>query len=398
VLRQVIDEIQRMTRMNALLPHELVEEARQWRLDLHRHPEMAFEEHRTSDFVATKLEEFGYTVRRGHGRTGVIGTLTRGISSRSLALRADMDALPITEETGLTHASTRPGVMHACGHDGHVSMLLAAARLISARKDLDGVLHVIFQPAEEVEGGAREMIADGLFHDIRPDAIYGMHNWPGLQPGRVVALDGPMMAAFATFELDVTGRGAHGAMPHEGADAVLCASQIVSALQSITSRNVSPLHAAVMSVTQIHGGNAFNVLPEHVTLGGTTRWFLPQVGDLVERRVGEIATGVAQAFGCHAQLRYTRRYPSTINDVASAERMRAAAASIGLAVTDAEPSMASEDFAFMLEERPGAYLWLGAGREGENPMLHSPRFDFNDAVLPHGITLWNSLVEQALRR
>jgi len=384
--------------MNASLPHELLEEVRQWRLDLHRHPEMAFQEYRTGDFVASKLEEFGFAIKRGHGRTGVVGTLVRGTSSRSIALRADMDALPIIEETGLPHASTNPGVMHACGHDGHVSMLLAAARLASQRDDLEGVLHVIFQPAEEVEGGAREMIDDGLFRDIAPDAVYGMHNWPALRPGQAVALDGPMMAAFATFELDVIGRGAHGAMPHEGADAVLAASQVVSALQSITSRNVSPQHAAVVSVTQIHGGNAFNVLPERVTLGGTTRWFLPHVGDLVERRVGEIAANVAQAFGCTAQLRYARRYPATINDAACAERMRLAADAIGLRVTDAEPSMASEDFAFMLEAKPGAYIWLGAGREGENPMLHSPRYDFNDAVLPHGIAFWNELVGQTLGR
>ena len=384
--------------MNAPLSHDFLEETRQWRLDLHRHPEMAFKEHRTGDFVAAKLEEFGFDVKRGQGRTGVVGTLTRGSASRSLALRADMDALPIAEQTGLPYASTNPGVMHACGHDGHISMLLAAARLASRRDDIDGVLHVIFQPAEEVEGGAREMIADGLFRDISPDAVYGMHNWPALRPGEAVALDGPMMAAFATFEVDIVGRGAHGAMPHEGADSVLAAGQVVSALQAISARNVSPVRAAVVSVTQIHGGDAFNVLPEKVSLGGTTRWFLPDVGDLIERRIGEIASAVAQAFECRAELRYRRLYPATINEAASAARMRAAASAIGLSVVDAEPSMASEDFAFMLQEKPGAYIWLGAGRDGENPVLHSPRFDFNDAALPHGIAFWNALVEQALAK
>lgn len=384
--------------MNAPLPHDLLEEARQWRLDLHRHPEMAFQEHRTGDFVAARLSEFGFSVKRGHGRTGVVGTLARGSSTRSLALRADMDALPITEQTELPYASVNPGVMHACGHDGHVSMLLAAARLAAMRDDLDGVLHVIFQPAEEVEGGAREMIADGLFQHIAPDAVYGMHNWPALRPGEAAALDGPMMAAFATFELDITGRGAHGAMPHEGADSVLAAGQVVSALQAISARNVSPVRAAVVSVTRIHGGDAFNVLPEKVTLGGTTRWFVPEVGDLIERRMGEIASSVAQAFDCTAQLRYTRRYPATINDAASASRMRSAASSMGLQIANPEPSMASEDFAFMLEAKPGAYIWLGAGRDGENPVLHSPRFDFNDAALPHGIGFWNALTGQTLRR
>ena len=384
--------------MTAPLSHEIVEEARQWRLDLHRHPEMAFKEHRTGDFVAGKLEEFGFTVRRGHGRTGVVGTLTRGTSSRSLALRADMDALPITEQTGVPYASTNPGVMHACGHDGHVSMLLAAARLAAQRDDLDGTLHLIFQPAEEVEGGAREMIEDGLFRDITPDAVYGMHNWPALKPGQAVALDGSMMAAFATFEVDIVGRGAHGAMPHEGADSVLAAGQVVTALQAISARNVSPLRAAVVSVTQIHGGDAFNVLPEKVTLGGTTRWFLPEVGDLIERRIGEIASSVAQAFDCKASLLYKRLYPATINDAACAQFLREAAAGTGLDVVAAEPSMASEDFAFMLQEKPGAYLWLGAGKDGENPVLHSPRFDFNDAALPYGIALWDAVVGKALSR
>lgn len=384
--------------MNVALPNDLVEEARQWRQDLHRHPEMAFQEHRTAEFVAGKLSEYGFKVTRGLGRTGVVGTLSRGTSTRSLALRADMDALPIVEQTGESYASTNPGVMHACGHDGHVSMLLAAARLASLRGDLDGTLHVIFQPAEEVEGGAREMVSDGLFRQINPDAVYGMHNWPALKPGQAVALDGPMMAAFATFEVDIVGRGSHGAMPHEGADAVLAAGQVVSALQAISARNVSPLQAAVVSVTQIHGGDAFNVLPEKVVLGGTTRWFLPAVGDLIERRLSVIAKSVASAFECEAKVRYDRRYPATVNEPASAAAFRQASAAIGLEVLDAEPSMAAEDFAFMLQEKPGAYLWLGAGKDGENPGLHSPRFDFNDDALPAGIALWNQLIGQALAR
>ena len=384
--------------MNDTISNDLIEEARQWRLDLHRHPELAYQEHRTGDFVAGKLAEYGFEVRRGHGRTGVVGTLKRGTSSRAIALRADMDALPILEQTGADHASTIAGVMHACGHDGHVSMLLAAAKLASGREDLDGVLHVIFQPAEEVEGGARAMLEDGLFTDIQPDAVYGLHNWPALTPGKAVARDGAMMAAFGTFDLDIIGKGAHGAMPHEGADPVLAAGQIVSALQAIAARNVSPLRASVVSVTQIHGGDAYNVIPETVTLRGTTRWFEPDVGDLIEKRMANVATSIAAAFDCRAELRYRRLYPATINTPEAASFMRNAATAIGLDVVDADPSMAAEDFAFMLEKKPGAYLWLGAGRQGENPGLHSPRFDFNDEVLGDGIRLWNAIVSQALAR
>ena len=382
--------------MSGDLPHELVEEARRWRHDLHRHPELAYQERRTGDFVAGRLAEYGFSVRRGHGRTGVVGTLARGTSSRAIALRADMDALPIVEQTGAPHASAVPGVMHACGHDGHVAMLLAAAQLASRRDDLDGALHVIFQPAEEVEGGARAMIEDGLFRDIATDCVYGLHNWPALAPGLAVARDDAMMAAFGTFEIEIVGRGAHGAMPHEGADPVLAAGQMIGALQSIASRNVPPLRAAVLSVTQVHGGDAFNVIPEKTTLGGTTRWFEPEIGDLVETRMAAMAKSIAEGFGCRAELRYQRRYPATRNDPAHAAIMREAAALAGLRAVAAEPSMAAEDFAFMLEVKPGAYAWLGAGRDGDNPGLHSPRFDFNDAVLADGIRLWDRLVGRGL--
>lgn len=382
--------------MSDVVSSELVEEARQWRLDLHRHPELAYQEHRTGDFVAGKLAEYGFEVHRGIGQTGVVGTLKRGTSSRSIALRADMDALPILEQTGAVHASITPGTMHACGHDGHVSMLLAAAKIAAGRSDLNGILHIVFQPAEEVEGGARAMIEDGLFEHIQADAIYGLHNWPALAPGKVVARDGPMMAAFGTFDLDIIGAGSHGAMPHEGADPVLAAGQVVSALQAIASRNVSPLRASVVSVTQIHGGDAYNVIPETVTLRGTTRWFEPDVGDLIEKRMAEVASSVAVAFNCRADLRYQRRYPATINDACAAAFLRNAASSINLEVIETDPSMAAEDFAFMLEKKPGAYLWLGAGKEGENPGLHSPRFDFNDYVLADGIRLWNSIISNAL--
>lgn len=375
-----------------------MEQAVAWRRMLHAKPELAYEEHATAAFVAERLAEWGFQVRTGIGRTGVVGTLSRGTSRRAIAIRADMDALPIVEETGVPYASTAPGVMHACGHDGHVAVALAAARASSRMTGLDGTVHFVFQPAEEVEGGALEMVRDGLFRDCPADRVFGLHNWPALETGCVVARDGAMMAAFATFEIAVSGRGSHGAMPHEGADPVAAAAQVVSALQTVASRNVSPLDSAVVSVTQIHGGDAYNVIPETVILRGTTRWFDPAVGDLVERRVSEVAAGVAGAMGCAADVDYIRRYPATINDPAAAAFARAAAAGpAGLRVVDAAPGMAAEDFAFMLAERPGCYLWLGSRRDGENPGLHSPRFDFNDAIIPDGVRLWTALVAASLR-
>lgn len=382
--------------MSADLTHDLVEETRQWRLDLHRHPELAYQEHRTSEFVAKKLAEHGYAVTRGLGGTGVVGTLQRGTASHSIALRADMDALPIQEQTGLPHASTVPGVMHACGHDGHTSMLLGAARLAASRKDLNGTLHVIFQPAEEVEGGALRMIEDGLFDRISPDRIFGLHNWPYSAPGTVAAPDGPMMSAFGTFDIKVEGKGAHGAMPHQSADPVLAAGQIVSALQVIAARNISPLDSIVISVTRIQGGDAYNVIPEIVNMGGTTRWFSAEAADLIERRLVEVAQSVAAGFECRAEVKHLRRYPATINDADAAAFVRASASEAGFEVISPQPSMGAEDFAFFLEKKPGSYIWLGSAREGENPVLHSPRFDFNDNVLGDGIRLWNNLISNTL--
>ena len=377
---------------------DIVDLARQWRHDLHRHPELAFEEHRTSAFVAKMLAEYGYEVRGGYAGTGVVGTLLRGTSSRVIALRADMDALPLTEQTGAPYASLTPGVMHACGHDGHVAMLLAAAKIAAARTDLDGTVHFIFQPAEEIFGGARKMMDDGLFRDIAPDDIYALHNWPGLAPGKLVARDGAMMAAFATFDIKIIGRGAHGAMPHEGADPIATTGQLITALQSITARNVSPLQSSVVSVTQMSGGDTYNVIPETVSLRGTTRWFDHSVGDLIERRLSQVAQRICEAYDCRAEVVYERRYPATINDTACAAISRRAAAAIGLDVVEADPSMAAEDFASMLEERKGAYLWLGSQREGSNPGLHAPQFDFNDAILSDGIRLWTGLLTQELAR
>lgn len=379
------------------LSSEKLEEALRWRHHLHANPELGFQEIETARFVAERLTEWGYAVRAGYGRTGVIGSLTKGTSRKALGIRADMDALPITEETGAAYASRTAGVMHACGHDGHVTVALAAAREL-ASESFDGTVHFIFQPAEENEGGARAMVEDGLFRDFPMDTVLGMHNWPALPVGTLVARDDQMMAAFGTFEVRVIGRGAHGAMPHEGADPVLAASHIVSALNTIASRNVSPLQASVLSVTQIHGGDAWNVIPERVFIRGTTRWFDPSVGDTLQARLEQVARSVAEGFGCRAEIDYQRRYPATINNADVAARVRSQAAAVNLQVIDAAPSMAAEDFAFMLNEKRGCYFWLGAARTtGDNPGLHSPRFDFNDAIVPSAVGMWCSTAVSYLR-
>ncbi len=370
-----------------------------WRRELHRKPELAFEERETADFIARQLAAWGLSVKTGIAGTGVVGTLTRGSSRQAIGIRADMDALPIEEAGDIPHRSTRRGKMHACGHDGHVSMLLAAARRCAEHVSFDGTVHFIFQPAEESEGGGREMVKAGLFRDFPVSRVYGLHNWPALPVGEVVVRDDAMMAAFGTFEIEVRGRGSHGAMPHEGADPVVAAGQIVGALQTIASRNVSPVEAAVVSVTQIHTGDVWNVIPEVAVIRGTTRWFDAGVGDLIEARMASVAAKVASAFDCEATTRYERRYPATINDADAAARARAAAVagSPAMSVRDAKPSMAAEDFAFMLHEVPGAYLWLGAQKSGANPGLHSPHFDFNDAIIPYGVGLWEALVARELR-
>ncbi|WP_448786703.1 M20 aminoacylase family protein [Brucella intermedia] len=383
--------------MAVFLSEADIAEATGWRHDLHRHPELAFEEKRTAAFIAEKLQLWGFSVRSGFAGTGVIGSLTRGTSKRAIGIRADMDALPIIEKSGVGYELERPGKMHACGHDGHVAMALAAAKVVS-KLEFDGTVRFIFQPAEENEGGGREMVRGGLFTDFPVDAVYGLHNWPALDVGTCVARDDAMMAAFGTFEIELIGKGAHGAMPHEGADPVVAAAQLVTALQTIASRNVSPLESAVVSVTQMHGGDAWNVIPESMVIRGTTRWFLPDVGETIIRRMQELAASIASGFGCTARVDYEKRYPSTINTADKARRIRELAVSpdLGLEVLDVAPSMAAEDFAFMLQEKPGCYFWLGSRRDGRNPGLHSPYYDFNDALLPIGANFWIKLVASEL--
>ncbi|PHK95612.1 peptidase M20 [Pseudoroseomonas rhizosphaerae] len=373
-----------------------------WRQDFHRHPELAFEEVRTSGIVAEKLRAFGVDeVITGIARTGVVGVIRGQGAGPAIGLRADMDALPILEESGVPHASTIPGKMHACGHDGHTAMLLGAARYLAETRNFAGTVHVIFQPAEEMGGGAEVMVKEGLFERFPMDRVFAIHNWPSLPAGEMRWRAGPVMAAVADIEITITGKGAHGAMPHMGNDPVVIAAQIVTALQSVVARNVEPVEAGVVTIGKIEGGNAFNVIPETVSLRGTARWFLPEVGDILEKKVTEIASGIATAFGASADVRFFRMYPSTINEAGATElASRAAAAVVGEANVRElpKPTMGGEDFAFMLNAKPGSYLMLGSGRTDADAGLHHPRYDFNDAVLPVGASFFAALAEQLLPR
>ncbi|WP_324754126.1 amidohydrolase [Roseovarius sp. Pro17] len=373
-----------------------IEEALAWRHDLHRHPELAYRETRTSDMIARLLDSWGWQVIRGLATTGVVATMGDGNGPR-IGLRADIDALPIHEVTGVDYASTIPGMMHACGHDGHTSMLLLAARQIAAEGVAGGTVTLIFQPAEEAEAGARVMIEDGLFDRFPCDAVYGIHNWPGLVPGRLAARDDAMMAAFAVFDIAISGKGGHGAMPEQSDGVIAAAARIAAAAQEIPARDLSPLTAGVLSITQIHSGSAYNICPDRAALAGTARWFDAEAGDILERRLGEVAQGIATAHGCKACIDYQRRYPATINTAPEAAIAREIGDAMGLDTTIADPSMASEDFAFMLQKVPGAYLWLGAARTGDNPGLHSASYDFNDKVLPIGAEFWVRLAQHATR-
>ncbi|WP_370230565.1 amidohydrolase [Salipiger bermudensis] len=370
-----------------------IAEAIAWRHDLHRHPELGFEEHRTSEMIAGLLTDWGWRVHRGLAGTGVVAQMGQG--APVIGLRADIDALPIVEATGAAHASTIPGKMHACGHDGHTAMLLLAARQIAAEGVETGTITLIFQPAEESEGGARVMVEQGLFTQFPCDRVFGIHNWPGLAPGRFVARDDKMMAAFSVFDIEILGKGGHGAMPEQSDGVIAAAGRTAAALQEIPARALSPLEPGVVSVTQIHSGSAYNVCPDRAVVSGTCRWFGAEAGDIIEDRLHRVAPAEAAAQGCTANIDYQRRYPATINTAPEAALAREVAADMGLDTAMVGPSMASEDFAFMLNERPGAYLWLGAAREGENPGLHSAKFDFNDAVLPAGAEFWVRLARRA---
>lgn len=371
-----------------------------WRRDIHENPEILFDTHRTSALVAAKLRDFGCDeVVEGIGRTGVVGVI-RGRatgSGRVIGLRADMDALPMTEMTGLPHASKTPGAMHACGHDGHTAMLLGAARYLAETRTFDGTAVVIFQPAEEGGGGGREMVADGMMERFGIQEVYGMHNMPGIPVGDFFLRPGPMMAASDVFDITVTGRGGHAAQPHNTVDPVLVASQIVIALQNVVSRTVDPLKSAVVSVTSFHTeSETYNVIPERVDLRGTARTLDPETQDLVEERIRATAEGVAAAFGARAEVNYHRNYPVTVNspeETAFAARVAAGIVGEGRVDTDPDPMMGAEDFSFMLNARPGAFIFVG---NGDTAKVHHPKYDFNDELIPIGCSYWVKLVETAM--
>lgn len=377
----------------------LVPQMRGWRRHLHRHPETAFEETATAAFVADELDRLGLEVHTGLAKTGVVGVLRAGSGTAAIGLRADLDALHIEEKTGAEHASCHPGRMHACGHDGHTSMLLGAATALARSRRFDGTVYFIFQPAEENEGGGRVMAEEGLFDRFPMRAVYGMHNWPKLPAGTIASRPGPLMGAYDIFEIVVTGKGAHAAMPYQGKDPMLFAAHAISALQTIVARNLHPLDAGVVSVTQVHGGDTWNVIPEQVVLRGTVRTFKAEVQDLIEARMRTLVAGIAAMFEMAATLRYERRYPATVNSEEETRRCLAAAAAIVGAdrvIADPVPEMGSEDFAFMLQRKPGCYVWLGAGTGDATPGLHNPRYDFNDDVLAVGASYWVQLAEQEL--
>jgi amidohydrolase len=376
-------------------------EMRSWRHHIHARPETAFEEVETSRFVAEKLESFGLEVHRGMAKTGVVGILRNGASTEAVGLRADLDALHVHEKSGVAHASTNVGKMHACGHDGHTTMLLGAAKAMAQRKDFDGIAYFIFQPAEESAGGGRVMVQEGLFDRFPMKAVYGLHNWPGISTGKIALRSGPLMAASDIFEIIATGHGAHAAMPHLGRDPMPFAAHVINALQTIVSRNIHPIESGVVSVTQVHGGDTWNVIPQEVVLRGTVRTYKPEVQDTIERRMGEIVAGIATTFAMTATLRYERHYPATVNSPAETQHALAAATALvgaGNVDSDPMPSMASEDFAFMLQAKPGCYIWLGSGRGPDTPNLHNPHYDFNDDALQIGASYWVTLAEQQLSR
>ncbi len=369
------------------------------RRDIHAHPELAFEEHRTAELVARHLEALGIETHRGVGGTGVVGVVRGRRGLRAIGLRADMDALPITERNEFAHKSTIQGCMHACGHDGHTTMLLGAAEALAARRDFDGIVYLIFQPAEEGEGGAPAMIADGLFERFPMEAVFGMHNWPGMEAGSFAIHAGPVMASADRFDIRFTGVGAHAAMPHLGVDPVVAGAAFVQAAQTLVSRVLDPIDAGVVSVTQFHAGEAYNVIPDRAELCGTVRTFSAEVRDRLERGLRQVAEGIAQSHGVQVDFEFRRGYPPTINTAAEAALCAEAARSVvggDRVFTDRRPSMGAEDFAYFLQEKPGAYVWIGNGPGEGGCMLHNPNYDFNDEVMPAGVAYWCALVQRLL--
>jgi hippurate hydrolase len=376
------------------------------RRDIHAHPELGYQEHRTSALIADTLALWGIPVHRGLGGTGVVGIVRNGNATRAVGLRADIDALPVTERNTFAHASVHQGRMHACGHDGHTAMLLAAARYLAAHRDFDGTVYLVFQPAEEGGGGARAMIRDGLFERFPMEAIFGIHNWPGLAVGQFAVRAGPVFASTSEFKVTIRGRGAHAAMPHNSIDPLPVACQIVQAFQTVISRNKSPLDAAVISATMIRASEATNVIAESCELQGTVRTFTAEVLDMIEQRTRRIAEATCQAFGAGCEFTFTRNYPPTVNHARETGFVRELLGELVGAgnVKEFEPTMGAEDFSYFLLEKPGCYFVIGNGDDthrsaghGEGPcMLHNPSYDFNDELIPLGGSMWVRLVEKWL--
>ena len=373
------------------------------RRDIHTYPELAFNESRTSDIVARELAAYGLDVHRGLAKTGVVGVLRKGNGTRAIGLRADMDALPLDEKNDFSHRSKNEGRMHACGHDGHTSMLLGAARYLAEHSNslnFDGTVYFIFQPAEESEGGASVMIEDGLFSKFPMEAVFGLHNWPGIAVGEMAVMPGPVMAGTCSFEIAIHGHGCHAGMPNQGVDSVVVASHLVLALQTVVARNVHPCESAVVSVTQIHGGSAMNIIPDDVVLRGTIRTFKPEIQELVEQAIERLCDGIARTFSATIKPSYDMRYPPTLNSFDETQHCLQAAESVfGIDKVRRHdlPSMGAEDFSYMLQQKPGCYVWLGNGPGTGGCSLHNPHYDFNDEILTFGINYWVRLVETKLR-
>ena len=389
-----------MTLTNEL--QQLHAEMRHWRQHLHQFPETAFEETQTAQFIAAKLTGFGLDVHQGLGKTGVVATLSAGNSDKKIALRADMDALFIQEQNTFSYKSCHDGKMHACGHDGHSAMLLGAAKYLSEHRHFNGTVYFIFQPAEEGRAGAKQMIEDGLFEQFPADCVFGMHNFPDIPAGHFAVKADAMMASFDCFEITLTGQATHAAMPHLGCDAVVAAAQLITALQTIVSRTVNPADSAVVSITQIHAGNTWNALPESVLLRGTFRCFSTTVKTLIAEKITHLVKGICASFDVSADICFNPEnagYPVTFNTEAeTAIALKAASTVVGAGCVDQQPipSMGSEDFAFMLQEKPGCYIWIGNGSSENSCLLHNPHYDFNDEILSVGAAYWVKLVEMKL--
>jgi hippurate hydrolase len=374
----------------------------EWRRDLHAHPELGLEEHRTSQVVADKLASWGIEVTRGLAGTGLVGTLKAGTSTRSIGIRADMDCLPMTEENDFPHKSTTPGRMHACGHDGHTTMLLGAAKYLAETRNFDGTVHFIFQPAEENAGGGRIMVEEGLFQRFPCDRVYGAHNDTALPVGTITAVAGSVSAASDRFIITLSGRGGHAARPHMTIDPVVLGSHVVLALQTIVARRTDPLASAVVSITQFHAGSAHNVIPDTAMLSGTVRTLRPEVQDEVERLIPQIVNATCAAHGATAEIDYKRGYPPVVNDADAAERAARAGEKLlgaGRVLRERPPTMGGEDFSYMAQAVPGCFVRIGQAEGGKfTTQVHHPKYDFNDTILPIGASYWATLVEQELSK